>query len=231
MKSRSEDTRSYELLVANARNMPTPAPGAHSYTNHLIKALDELRREHGSFSTFDLNQRISKLRKFDGSSHLTNRLNGPYHRHIRFARPAPKHQNLNPRVARNGGNLTLRVGFRERNTLSETEVDKLAREISKLSATADLGICEIEWLRFDPYQESVQFKKLVRAVGLAHVFSNAKLRFREKKARKRKADAEALTNGNRTPKRRQSEPLEAEMKIEKPAKSWSYPSPREDMPS
>ncbi|KAK3631999.1 hypothetical protein LTR56_016592 [Elasticomyces elasticus] len=61
------NTRSYELMAATGRDMVAIQPGPRSYTHALIKALKMLRRENETFSTAELNQKVSMLQNYNGA--------------------------------------------------------------------------------------------------------------------------------------------------------------------
>jgi hypothetical protein len=185
--SMTEDTRAYELMAATGRNETTPQPGEKSYTHALIRALKELRGVEHGFSTFELDQRIKKYRKDEHPSHLSSELPGRT-RHICLAPPACPNPRLVPQPVRGGGSLNLRMSFSDHNTLSDEEVKKLARRITKASKDVaketSLKVCEIEWAGFVPRKSSARFRQLVQMVMKEPLLSGAKTRFRLKRQKR-----------------------------------------------
>ncbi|KAK5728872.1 hypothetical protein LTR15_002013 [Elasticomyces elasticus] len=147
-KSTIPSKRSYELMVATGKDMTATRPGPRSYTHALIDALSSLKRELKVFSTADLSQRISKLRKYHDPPRLYNRLHGTA-RHIRIAPPAHRTRSPSTNKARSNNRLDLRVTI-DQESLSEADLIKLARELSKLPMSTGLAICGIECLDYVP---------------------------------------------------------------------------------
>ncbi|KAK5725160.1 hypothetical protein LTR17_013196 [Elasticomyces elasticus] len=140
--------RSYEIMVATGKDMTATRPGPRSYTHALIDALSSLKRELEVFSTADLSQRISKLRKYHDPPRLYNRLHSAA-RHICIAPPTSRTGSPSTNTLRTNNRLDLRITI-DQESLSEADVVKLARELSKLPTSTDLAICGIECLDYVP---------------------------------------------------------------------------------
>ncbi|OCK80678.1 hypothetical protein K432DRAFT_297177 [Lepidopterella palustris CBS 459.81] len=147
-KGVTEETRTYELLSACGLDSTTAAPGENSFTRALIDSLKELLRDHQSFTTSQLNQKILlQPARRDTPSILWNRLNN----HDRKIRLAP----LKPICQRNlkafpihppNAYLTLRFALRDE-YLNRQQIEYLTRHLAKVFTNkAMVGIRRIDWL-------------------------------------------------------------------------------------
>lgn len=226
MKGSSEQTRSYELMTAAGKNMPTPSPGPRSYTTALINSLKVLKqRESQPFTTSDLNQMIMKQRSYDSPSYLFNRRPNMRTRHISIAPPETPNSNNTRPLIRRAGYLDLRIAFESKSSLSLAEVKTIASELSKLPKSTSLNICDIEWIGFTPRKDSPQFKRIMRIARITHLFLGAMTRFKMKKLCKRKRDINQLANAPRSPKRRRTAAYPVASPVDEQAKSLLPQSP------
>jgi hypothetical protein len=150
-KTRSDDTRVFELLSACAFDPTTAPPGPNSFTRALIDALKELGEAYkgGPFTTFHLNQLIiMDPRRRDTPSMLWNILHHHDHRHIRLA-PQESEEHRETQSQRPGrGYLTLRLCLRD-DFLDSAQIEFLTRQLAKgLGNKPALGLRRIDWVGF-----------------------------------------------------------------------------------
>jgi len=74
--------RTYEILAAAGRNCPTPHPGPTSYTTILIMALRALMTTGRAITTWELQQAISLIHRWDTVTSLHSVMMGRNGRHI-----------------------------------------------------------------------------------------------------------------------------------------------------
>lgn len=196
VKGRHDHTRSFELLAATGRDLTTPRPGPQSYTCALIKCLTDMLDQYNGdpFTTFDLNQSIRKQRNWTTAPHLYNLMGYSTPRHI-FLAPLPRLElrevQANREVTRNAGYLNLRIAFAEQSDLDDEQVRVLATVLSEAAKNCSLGVTDIYWMGFEPYQNSRHFQSLIHVARVYHRFRKALYNLREHKRQsslKRKLD-------------------------------------------
>lgn len=207
-------------MAATGKDMPTAA-GTNSYTSALIKSLRLLRERPQPFTTSDLNQMIMKQRHWNTASQLYNRRQNMRARHICLAPPAKPSSALIRYPVRRAAYLDLRIAFAEKSALTLEEVEKLASELSKLSKSTGLNICDLEWIGFTPHKDSPQFKQLVRIAQTTNVCLGAMERYKMKKRRRL---LEQLHHPS-SPKRRRTEPEPPKSPVFQCRKSLTDQSP------
>ncbi|KAK4540551.1 hypothetical protein LTR36_009081 [Oleoguttula mirabilis] len=173
-KGVSQDVRTFTVLAAAGRNMPTSPPGEHSFTRALIDSLqDQLDRpDPGPFTTFDLHCEIMRKRR-NMSSQIFPRYAKRSSRFIKLAplgggrrpdEPQP------PSPTRDTGHLTVRFAFQDTSTLELDALKRLANELSQGVLRSKLSINAIDWLGFKPSQNGTRVAQVARwrkAINLA----------------------------------------------------------------
>jgi len=217
MKGMTEHTRSFELLAATGKDSTTPKPGPRSYTRAFIDSLKAQLCSNQSqpFTTFDLNQEITRRRDWSDQPILANRTDSAT-RHIVLAPLDSTQPSTVPTPIMHAGHLNLRLVFTD-TCLSDNQVETLAEYLASAAKRSKLGISAIDWMGFVP-----RGWKFAQLVGTAHTFSRAQTRFRTKK---RKRESEALRNGVVSLVRRQTAPCLSNHNGRRPRKSLSYPYP------
>ena len=211
-----EASRAYELMVATGSDLPTIGPGPRSYTHALLAALGALLEEHESFTTADLNQRISKLRNFDTRSQLYNRLPSRT-RHICIAPPARAKPTINSQAMTSSGSLTVRIDLGGQTRLGDEEVVKLARQLSKLPISTGLSISKISLTGYSPYRVGSLLRHL-------DVVSAAMARYRRRRrSASRRTRAILMAPSYRVSRRRTAACIMAGT-VDRPTRSLSCPS-------
>lgn len=180
MKGGGEQSRSYELMAATGKDMPTGS-GDNSYTKALIKALGDLRKLEQPFTTYELNQMIIQLRDWNTSSHLYNRLPNTRARHIALAPPAKPMTAGLQRLGPPSGYLDIRISFENQESLTDNDVNKICKKLCKLPRSTGLSICDIEYRGFMAFKDSPLIKRLVRIFRMRLMIRKAVKRFRAKK--------------------------------------------------
>lgn len=199
MKGATQQTRAYEIMTAAGKDTPTESPGKESYTTALIESLRELRKQETPFTTWQLHQMIYKQRNYNTASLFWNHgFRGPS-RHIYLAPPVKYEPDRVRPSAERAGHLDISIAFEDNSTLTDKQVETLAKELSKIrraAKSANLNICDIQWNGFTSREHSVHrkhsLKVLGRYVGAANHFKNR---------RRRQTEDENFPQQVRSPKR------------------------------
>ncbi|KAK5137339.1 hypothetical protein LTR08_008916 [Meristemomyces frigidus] len=163
MKGSTEDIRTFEVLAATGKKMPTEPPGKRSFTRAMIGALrDQLQKpEQVPFTTFALNEDIMR-RRGNHRSHLFSRHPTSSHRFIKIA-PLQLHDTTEvPVSAQEASYLTVRFSFKDVTLLKEGQVKRLAKEVSQSAANSNLGINRIDFIEFQQNKGGERWAEFVR---------------------------------------------------------------------
>lgn len=185
MKGSTEDIRTFEVLAATGRKMPTEPPGKRSFTCAMIDALlDQLREtDQAPFTTYALNQEIMR-RRVNHRSHLFSRHPSSSHRFIKLAPLQRDPCAKVPTNVREASYLTVRFAFKDVTKLEPDQVKKLATGVSQVASNSDLGINRIEWVDFQVNRDG---ERLAEVLQLLQTVKDVQRRWRAlSQANKRK---------------------------------------------
>ncbi|KAF2849079.1 hypothetical protein T440DRAFT_490636 [Plenodomus tracheiphilus IPT5] len=132
LRSVAEVGRTFEMLAASQIGQPTPQPGENSFTNSLIRILEELAVDSAQthFTTYDLSQKMQKER--DEQPALWRRLAGS-ERHIRLGRLKPVDKRPKTRDERPTYARFLHLGFALGNeAFDKMQIEALTKELPRL---------------------------------------------------------------------------------------------------
>lgn len=219
-KEMSDDTKAHEVLAASGRLQVADPPGPRSFSRHFIDALKEelAKNDRQPFTTYDLNAEINRRRLHitQIESRIFNRhANARNKRHIALApldhlKPSDTTEtSLRQRRARDAASLDLRVAFKNRTTLRDDEVQRLATKMFEAAKGTNLGINSIDWMGFKPRKEVVQLQQNLRRIFHAVYYAKRWKRL-TRRSKKRKAGTMAEDGADRATKRVTTSALLAE---------------------
>ncbi|KAF2180529.1 hypothetical protein K469DRAFT_714515 [Zopfia rhizophila CBS 207.26] len=177
VKGVSPTGRTYDLLAAAPMNERTGGPGPNSFTNALIRALEDLV-ELKRFSTLQLQQRIKKIRETP-TVELWDRLETGQYLPITLApldrtEVAEKRRKFERRAAEKAS-LTIRFSLVEALTIKQ--IEEFGRQLPEACKKSDVLVRNINWMGMKPsMQRGRSFKGTAgafRAASRIRRLSNA----------------------------------------------------------
>lgn len=215
-KGGAEDVRTFQVLAAAGRNMPTSPPGDHSFTRALIQSLKEQldAGDEAPFTAFDLHSDIMSRRQ-DMRSNFFPRYSKRSPRLIKLAPLKPMADGTMPSPGRDTAHLTIRIAFRNHFSLDDEQITSLAKEISSGVRRTNLHIRAIDFVDFK------QSNRWQRAFGLIN--SQRQWERVARESRKKRGMSDTSEGDALLPVKRQRSSLDIEAHVLEPLSPSATP--------
>ncbi|PSN69311.1 hypothetical protein BS50DRAFT_572468 [Corynespora cassiicola Philippines] len=165
-KGYHQERRIYELLAAAPRGEITACPGPNSFTNVLIRSLEESLEEKGrNFTTLKLQDRINNYRE-KPIAMVYDRLHKHIQRHVQLV-PLEKvaHRKEMDSQFRPPEKLSIKIRFSLTNTtLSQGQIEDFARNLPDACSKANLLVGRIDWIEMKLPSASSPFRRAITTV-------------------------------------------------------------------